>query len=47
LLRQALAGNDRDLILKRMDELDELTRPFAERVMNISIKQAMSGKQIG
>ena len=46
-LRQALAGNDRDLILKRMDELDELTRPFAERVMNLSIKQAMSGKQIG
>jgi molecular chaperone HscA len=30
-----------------MDELDELTRPFAERVMNISIKQAMSGKKIG
>ena len=46
-LRQALAGADRDAILKRMDELDELTRPFAERVMNISIKQAMSGKQIG
>jgi molecular chaperone HscA len=46
-LRQALTGNNRDLILKRMDELDELTRPFAERVMNISIKQAMSGKKIG
>ncbi len=46
-LRQALAGADRDLILRRMDELDELTRPFAERVMNISIKQAMSGKKIG
>ncbi len=46
-LRQALAGPDRDLILRRMDELDELTRPFAERVMNLSIKQAMSGKQIG
>ena len=46
-LRQALTGADRDAVLKRMDELDELTRPFAERVMNISIKQAMSGKQIG
>jgi molecular chaperone HscA len=45
-LRQALTGNDRDLVLKRMDELDELTRPFAERVMDISIKQAMTGKQI-
>ena len=46
-LRQALGGADRDAILKRMDELDELTRPFAERVMNHSIKQAMTGKQIG
>ena len=46
-LRQALSGADRDLILRRMDELDELTRPFAERIMNISIKQAMTGKQIG
>ncbi|RZL02546.1 MAG: heat-shock protein Hsp70, partial [Hymenobacter sp.] len=46
-LRQALASTDRDLILKRMDELDEQTRPFAERVMNISIKQAMTGRQIG
>jgi molecular chaperone HscA len=45
-LRQALTGNDRDLLLKRMDELDELTKPFAERVMDISIKQAMTGKQI-
>jgi molecular chaperone HscA len=46
-LRQALTGNDRDLVLKRMDELDELTKPFAERVMDISIKQAMTGKKIG
>ena len=45
-LRQTLASNDRDLILRHMDELDELTRPFAERIMNLSIKQAMSGKQI-
>jgi len=45
-LRAALGGADRDLILRRMDELDELTRPFAERVMNHSIKQAMTGKQI-
>ena len=42
----ALAGTDRDPILKAMDELDELTRPYAERVMNISIQQAMAGKKI-
>ena len=43
----ALAGTERDPILKAMDELDELTRPYAERVMNISIQQAMAGKKIG
>ncbi|ALW85062.1 heat-shock protein Hsp70 [Hymenobacter sedentarius] len=46
-LRTALAGTERDPILKAMDELDELTRPYAERVMNISIQQAMAGKKIG
>ncbi|MDB5236807.1 MAG: heat-shock protein Hsp70 [Hymenobacter sp.] len=46
-VRIALAGIDRDPILKAMDELDELTRPYAERVMNISIQQAMAGKKIG
>jgi molecular chaperone HscA len=45
-VRQALAGTERDPILKAMDELDELTRPYAERVMNISIQQAMTGKKI-
>ncbi|AMJ67067.1 Hsp70 family protein [Hymenobacter sp. PAMC 26628] len=46
-VRAALAGTERDPILKSMDELDELTRPYAERVMNISIQQAMAGKKIG
>ncbi|GAC1380909.1 MAG: Fe-S protein assembly chaperone HscA [Hymenobacter sp.] len=45
-LRAALASPERDPILKAMDELDELTRPYAERVMNISIQQAMAGKKI-
>ena len=47
VVRTALAGPERDPILKAMDELDELTRPYAERVMNISIQQAMAGKKIG
>ena len=45
-VRAALAGTERDPILKAMDELDELTRPYAERVMNLSIQQAMAGKKI-
>jgi len=47
IVRTALAGTNRDPILKAMDELDELTRPYAERVMNISIQQAMAGRKIG
>ncbi|WP_375415733.1 Fe-S protein assembly chaperone HscA [uncultured Hymenobacter sp.] len=45
-LRQALQSPERDPILKEMDALDELTRPYAERVMDISIKQAMAGRKI-
>jgi len=45
-LRTALTGSERDAILKAMDELDELSRPYAERVMNVSIQQAMAGKKI-
>ncbi|QJX46112.1 Fe-S protein assembly chaperone HscA [Hymenobacter taeanensis] len=45
-LKAALATQEKDTILKAVDELEELTRPFAERVMNISISQAMAGKKI-
>ena len=46
-LREALETKDKDTILKAVDELEALTSPYAERVMNISIKQAMTGKKIG
>ncbi|MCA8831689.1 Fe-S protein assembly chaperone HscA [Hymenobacter pini] len=46
-LKAALETKEKDVILKAVDELEELTRPFAERVMNISISQAMAGKKIG
>lgn len=45
-LREALETQEKDLILKAVDELEALTSPYAERVMNISIKQAMAGKKI-
>ncbi|MDU0369347.1 Fe-S protein assembly chaperone HscA [Hymenobacter endophyticus] len=45
-LKAALETQQKDTILKAVDELEELTRPFAERVMNISINQAMAGKKI-
>ncbi|MCC2548352.1 Fe-S protein assembly chaperone HscA [Hymenobacter sp. BT175] len=46
-LKDVLAANgDKDAIMRTVDTLEELTSPFAERVMNISIKQAMQGKRI-
>lgn len=46
VLRQQLTSGDKDAIYRALDDLEALTSPFAERVMQISIKQAMSGKKI-
>jgi molecular chaperone HscA len=45
-LKDVLPIGDKDTILKAVDTLEEQTSPFAERVMQISIKKAMSGKKI-
>ena len=45
-VKQALTSGDKDLILKQTDELNEFTRPFAERVMDAAIGQAMKGKRV-
>ena len=45
-LKTALTSADKDLIHKKIDELNEFTRPFAERVMDQAISQAMKGKSI-
>jgi molecular chaperone HscA len=45
-LKQALTSGDKDLILKKVDELNNFTRPFAERVMDVAISTAMKGKSI-
>ncbi|MXV15608.1 Fe-S protein assembly chaperone HscA [Hufsiella ginkgonis] len=47
LLKQSLESGDKDLILKKLDELNDYTRPFAERVMDLAIGKAMKGKEIG
>ncbi|MGV3641814.1 MAG: Fe-S protein assembly chaperone HscA [Adhaeribacter sp.] len=46
-LQDVMNSGDKDIILKAVDDLEETTRPFAERVMDLSIKEAMSGKKIG
>jgi molecular chaperone HscA len=45
-LKEALVSGDKDLILKRVDEVNDYTRPFAERLMDQAISTAMKGKSI-
>ena len=45
-LKDALTSGDKDLIHKSIDELNEFTRPFAERLMDQAISTAMRGKSI-
>jgi molecular chaperone HscA len=45
-LQSALEKAEKDEILKKADELNEFTRPFAERVMDVAVSSAMKGKSI-
>ena len=46
LLAAAIAGTDKDLIQKIMDELNTYAMPLAQIVMDKDIAQAMSGKSL-
>ncbi|MEO6976824.1 MAG: Fe-S protein assembly chaperone HscA [Mucilaginibacter sp.] len=46
VLRDALTAGNKDAIHKAIDELNEFTRPFAERLMDHAINTAMKGKSI-
>ncbi|MES2107187.1 MAG: Fe-S protein assembly chaperone HscA [Bacteroidota bacterium] len=45
-LKNTINGGDKDAIHKAIDELNEFTRPFAERLMDEAISTAMKGKSI-
>jgi molecular chaperone HscA len=45
-LKEASHGNDRDAILKSLDALNDYTRPFAERLMDIAVRKALKGTTI-
>ncbi|TNE78692.1 MAG: Fe-S protein assembly chaperone HscA [Bacteroidetes bacterium] len=45
-LKNSLESNDKDIILGHIDELNEYTRPFAERLMDRSVSEALKGKSI-
>ncbi len=45
-LRKAAAGEDKDLILKSIEELNAYTSPLAHRAMDATIGAAMQGKKV-
>ena len=45
-LREAMEAKDKDLIQKETELLNELSRPYAERVMDAALKDAMRGKKV-
>lgn len=45
-LQQAIDDKDKDLIQKQTEALNDLSRPYAERVMDAALKDAMRGKKI-
>ena len=45
-LREAISDTDRDLIHARITDLDETSRPFAERRMDRGIRKALEGKRV-
>jgi molecular chaperone HscA len=45
-LKETLDSGDKDFIHKKTEELNEISRPYAERVMDMAISKALSGKSI-
>lgn len=45
-LELSLQGENRDEIVMLTEKLNEVTRPFAERIMDLAIAEAMKGKNI-
>jgi molecular chaperone HscA len=43
---KAIDANDRGLIVKLTDELNDTSRPFAEKAMDKAISKALKGKQV-
>jgi molecular chaperone HscA len=45
-LQLALTMDNKDLIQTKIEELNEISRPYAERIMDIAISQNMKGQKI-
>jgi molecular chaperone HscA len=45
-LQLALTMDDKDLIHSKIEELNEITRPFAERAMDAAVSGALKGRAV-
>lgn len=45
-LQLAITMNDKDLVQKKTEALNDVSRPYAERIMNAAVGEAMSGRKI-
>lgn len=45
-LQLALTMQDKDLLHKKIEELNEVSRPYAERVMDMAISASMKGQKV-
>ena len=45
-LQLAVTMEDKDLIHKKTEELNDISRPYAERIMDTAVSDAMKGQQI-
>lgn len=45
-LQLALTMEDKDLIHQKIEELNEVTRPFAERAMDLAVSSVLKGKTV-
>ena len=45
-LQLSLTMNDKDLVQTKLEALNEISRPYAERVMDQAISTAMKGKTV-
>jgi molecular chaperone HscA len=45
-LQLCITMNDKDLIHRKTEELNDISRPYAERIMDMAVGQAMKGKVV-
>jgi molecular chaperone HscA len=45
-LQMAMDMNDKNLVQTKTEELNDISRPYAERIMDIAVGKALSGKKV-